>query len=343
MKNRVEYPYINLLRCIAIYLVVALHCIAPFFNSSSLFGAKTWWVCNILNGITRMGVPIFFMISGFLLLSDGRTLDIKSFYKKRILKVIIPLLCWDIIYFIINCIEAQQSPDLHRFFSELLAQGSKYHLWFAYQIIGIYLLAPFLKRIVDRCKNRELALLFFIILLQPTIFRFINAVQSSVSIAPFGTLIEGYVGFFLLGYMLGTFTFTPTAKRIIYFGGFIGLLVGMIGNYGFSSPERLHYLFNEGYFITHFLTSGAFFLFVREYAPRIKGSVWPIISQLSGLSFGVYFAHVLIIERFAAVIELQGIALNPASYIVISFLITAVVTTLVIYLFSKNKVLRYLM
>lgn len=56
-----------------------------------------------------------------------------------------------------------------QFVRDLAFRGSKYHLWFFYQIMAIYLLLPFLKRITDGLSPRQLLWLIFIIALPTTL------------------------------------------------------------------------------------------------------------------------------------------------------------------------------
>ena len=345
LQKNTEIRYLHMLRCIAIFLVIALHCVAPYLTGKQIaFGSKTWLACDIINSAGRMGVPIFFMISGFLLLSDERTLDIKNFYKKRMKRIFIPFLCWDIIYFITNAIFHHQPLEIGKFFSELLVQGSKYHLWFLYQIMGIYLLLPFLKRLLDRCKPREQVLFFAIVLFQPTILLFINTIQPAVRIAPFGPLVEGYVGFFLFGYLLGTYQVTPRWRRVIYCAGIVGFLLNIVGNFCFSSPQQIKLVFNAGYSITHYLTAGALFLWFKEHfrtspSTSFQNGIYRGARWISKLSFGIYLSHVLILEHFAVFLS-NILSLSPASSIVFSFFATSVLSTLLIFLLSKCKPLR---
>lgn len=341
-QTRTEEAYLNVLRCAAMYLVVLLHSFAPFFANISLFGTKTWWVMNILTPITRMGVPIFFMISGYLSLSKKRTNQIRPFYRKQIGKLLLPFFFWNILYFILNGLLYHDSMNPLLFFTQLFQNGSKYHLWFLYQIIGLHLLAPFLKRMVDHCSRKELSLLLFLILLQPSMFHFFNTIQTAVSIAPFKALVEGYVGFFLYGYLLGTATLSSRMKRLIYLGGIIGLLWSVFGNYLLSSPQLLNYQWNDGYSITHYLTSGAFFLWIKERFPtqkqqskKWKSSLILCANQISKLTFGIYLSHVMVLEAFHVLLNTAGIVLTPAMQIISGFLVASVGSTILSYFLSR--------
>ena len=67
MRERI--PYLDALRCLAIFLVVLLHNDAPVVVNTACYGRPSWYLCMFLDGAVRLGVPLFFMISGSLLLS----------------------------------------------------------------------------------------------------------------------------------------------------------------------------------------------------------------------------------------------------------------------------------
>jgi len=333
--------YVEVLRCLAIYLVIALHCVVGYVNNAALYGTRTWWVCSMINSFGRMGVPTFFMISGFLLLSGEGARDIRSFYRKRLFKLALPFLVWDAVYFLEGCVRSG-SWDLLVFFQELVQQGSKYHLWFIYQILGIYLLTPFLKKIVDHSTTRELLVFLAVVLLQPTVFRFLNVMQPVLHVAPFLALVEGYVGFFLLGYLLGTRDLSPGLKRAVYLLGIVGMVGGTWGNYVFSSSEKISFYFSEGYSIMQYLTAGALFLFMKEHADRLPPWVLQGAHGLAGLTFGVYFVHVLVLDLLVAAVGRLGLWLTPAWQAAVNIAVVSAVSTLLAYVFSKLPVLRRL-
>lgn len=341
-----KIAYLDVLRSIAIYLVIMLHCISATIVNASLYGTRTWMVCNILNSFVRMGVPIFFMISGFLTLSDERTLHLKLFYKKRLSKILVPFLVWDVIYFLTNFLFYGGTLTFKQFISELFANGSKFHLWFVYQIIALYLLAPFLKRILDNCRRREQWVLLILILLQPTLMQFLNAIQNVVTISPFRALIEGYAGFFVYGYMLGTCQLSKKAKWGIYGLGVIGFLLNVVGGYCSSSTQGINMIFNAGYSLTHYLTAGALFVAVKSLFHESSERGWKrkvsvLARKVAKLSFGIYLIHVFVLGRVQ--IPLLRAAVSPACNIAVAFAATAVISTLVMAILSKIKGVRHLL
>lgn len=325
-------------------MVIALHCAVGCLTNVSLFAAKTWWLAAFINGVSRMGVPLFFMISGFLALSNEATLNIRAFYTKRFSRLVIPFFFWDIVYFVLNSAAAGTGLSVSLFFTELFGHGSKYHLWFVYQIAGIYLLTPFLKMIIDRCSKRALLLFLFVILLQPTFLGFINSVQPYFKITPFLALIEGYAGYFVYGYILASFDFSRRQRGIIYGLGVFGLLISFFGNYFLSSAESLNLTFNAGYGINHYLSAGALFLAARELFERrgrlSSGRFAAAAGKISRLSFGIYLSHVLMIGAAGYISALAGFELSPAVNMVLTFVFSSLAATALTWCFSKLPLLR---
>src|SRR5512141_972917 len=88
--------WIDLIRVVAIYLVVIVHVSGQLTNIWGEIPADQWLLADIYGGIARICVPLFFMISGCLLLPRAESLG--TFYRKRIPKLLIPLIVWSLIY-----------------------------------------------------------------------------------------------------------------------------------------------------------------------------------------------------------------------------------------------------
>ncbi|HDR2588974.1 TPA: acyltransferase family protein, partial [Enterobacter ludwigii] len=82
-------PNINLLKIVASFMVMLIHVSAVNFPK---LGKEEWDVSNFYNSFSRVCVPIFFMISGYFLIT--REESATAFYKKRFTKIIPPLVFW---------------------------------------------------------------------------------------------------------------------------------------------------------------------------------------------------------------------------------------------------------
>ncbi|EET2553968.1 acyltransferase family protein, partial [Escherichia coli] len=88
------------LRVFAIFMVVVIHVTAGYVTfadtNPSFYGSTLWWSANILDSFSRWSVPVFVMLSGYFLING--TDSTISFYKKRMTRILIPVLAWTMIY-----------------------------------------------------------------------------------------------------------------------------------------------------------------------------------------------------------------------------------------------------
>lgn len=151
MKKR--YYYMDWLRVLAIFAVVGVHVVSKIINTGSTDDWE-WQYANAIDSAIRWCVPVFFMLSGALLLTVKKDEPIGSFYKKRLTKVIIPLVFWSGIYLVYQIYEQGESFTLWQMTKLFLADDIYYHLWFLYVIIGLYIMAPFLRILVDHMTQK---------------------------------------------------------------------------------------------------------------------------------------------------------------------------------------------
>ena len=311
--------YIDVLRILAIFSVILLHCNTNFFPIASLYPQREWLLANCINAISRFGVPIFFMISGYLLLSEDSSNNIGKFYKKRLLRILPPFFIWNMVYYVILCIKGQARPFPYDFFLRMMHQSISYHFWFVYMIISFYIFTPFFKKMILNCTQKQLWLLLFMILLPTTIFPLLNKIIG-VWFFTFSPIIEGYFGYFLLGYLLGHFNFPKKYQYIFYIVALICIPIVILGTYYGSTTEKIDTFFNGGYQFNSYFIASAIFLFVKYNMPKIKYTkTVELLTLLGNLSFGLYLCHVLIIEKLHTI--LTGLQANVEifSYTFITF------------------------
>ncbi len=97
--NKVYFPNLNGLRFIAALLVIVHH-IEQF---KDLLGFKNYWHNPFVAGVGKLGVTLFFVLSGFLITyllltekHETKTISIKDFYIRRILRI------WPLYYLVIG-------------------------------------------------------------------------------------------------------------------------------------------------------------------------------------------------------------------------------------------------
>lgn len=326
--------YLEMIRIIAIFSVILLHCNSPFFTDAHMFESKTWWLTNIVNAISRFGVPLFFMISGYLLLSSKTADNIVAFYKKRFLKIVPPFLIWSFIYYCNNYVMYHAPFTISDFLICMGTQNIVYHFWYLYTILFFYLLTPFIKKIINQCNEKQLYILLFIIILPTTICPVFNRLLQNWCLY-FPMVIDGYWGFFLLGYLLGTYDLPKKYRQILYGIAILCVLLAILGTDRTSSHDEIDIFYSGGYQYHAFVISAAIFVFLKHTVPAIKNKLLSnTITKLGNLSFGLYLCHVFIIEKLNILLPLPKVYQKIMIYAVITF----VVGYIILYFISKIKI-----
>src|SRR5205823_516552 len=83
---------LDVIRFFAMLMVICIHICAKGFFA---MGVQHWWAVNIYESVSRIGVPLFFMVTGALLLD--REHSVPSLLK-RIWRVLVPLFAWSVLY-----------------------------------------------------------------------------------------------------------------------------------------------------------------------------------------------------------------------------------------------------
>ena len=89
---KVYLPWIDFLRIFACFLVVISHSCDAFV--SAMDNSDSFHIAVAIGSFVRPCVPLFAMMSGILLFPVKT--DLATFYKKRMSRIIIPLIFWSI-------------------------------------------------------------------------------------------------------------------------------------------------------------------------------------------------------------------------------------------------------
>ena len=281
--------YLDVIRCLACVMVVAMHSPMPGIGTSGLVLSSISFLCAPCIGL-------FFMVSGALLLPMKGT-DSSSFLKKRLTKIVIPTLIWTAVYVIRNILTGKESlHDLPHILASIpfSAQGDGI-LWFVYVLIGLYLLVPILSPWLEKASRRELhwALgLWGITLLYPLLKMVLEVNES-----PSGPLYYfcGYAGYFILGHYLHRFRPIVTfwAIAILILAPILAAVWCKLANIEVDFYSVFWYL---SIFVV-MMAVGWFLLLQRTVHGQTKPSkVTSIVVSFSQCSFGIYLMHILIMR-----------------------------------------------
>lgn len=233
--NRIVW--LDVIRCVAMIMVIGVHCIDPFYISPTMRAIPeyTHWAA-IYGSLLRPSVPLFVMMTGLLLLPVKKQ-PLGKFYKKRIYRVLFPFLIWSVLYSMFPWVtgvlglpkeiigdffcytQGQESQSLIDSLKDVAMipfnfSHKENHMWYIYLLIGLYLYMPFFSAWIENAdrKTKRAFLLIWIISL------FIPYLKEYVA----NCLFERS------GYVFGTDTWNEFGL-FYYFAGFNGYL--LLGHY----------------------------------------------------------------------------------------------------------------
>lgn len=335
--NENRHHYIDTLRVIGMFFVVLLHSSAERLRID--IGTQGWHIDNALTSLATIAVPLFFMISGAVILGSKSTEDYRYVLKKRLPKMLVPLLVWSIVSLAIDfALGAEPETILNKaklFFSEPVT----IHLWFMYTLIPLYLFSPIL---AEAAKNRRTlkyaAVLFFVISLLGSLKSVLPAAYAFIPDIAFlrNAAFGSYIYYFLLGYLLHT-----SAKRfdtrLLAGITVVTWVVISAGTYWKSAGGQYSEIFKSYTGIFCLILSCSVFLLLKN----LFNKPYFIVSVLAPLSFGVYLSHNLLIRILNRMLPILGITVSM-KYVVVCFIITSVVCCVTIWVLSKIKIVSYL-
>lgn len=140
------FDEIPIIRSIATLLVLCVHVSVSYLNSDnhsiSVFS-------GYFNQISRLGTPIFAVISAFLLTNSSlrRGFDLNYFMRSRFTKILVPYLIWTTVYlYYLGVVEVTLNSNTN-FIEYYLYGTGNYHLYFILTVIEFYILFPILQKI----------------------------------------------------------------------------------------------------------------------------------------------------------------------------------------------------
>ena len=291
--KRIEY--VDLLKFLAITSIIFLH-ICGLWQSIEILNISF----GNLREIFRFGVPLFLTVTGMLMLN--REIDLNTFFKKKVVRIVYPL----IFFFIISYLLGIYQP-IH-FFDKF---------WYCWMIIGAYLAIPIVNVFIKNASEKEIeyALLIFAI---TTVIYYLAAkfkVTTSLDLTFFITPVS----YLVLGYWLSTKEFKSSPNVIVLVSFITFVLISLfkilvIKDFlYFSNNDPVYSRVN--YTLPQIIQTASVFLFCR-YIYEAKSSianfiqkilhqkyVHKFIESVSRASYGIYLLHMIIILGFLHSLE----------------------------------------
>lgn len=161
---RTRKIYFDILRILAILCVIYNHTnkrgyyLYAFEENMSL---KVFYI--IVAEFIAVGVPLFFMISGALLL--GREESILDVYKKRVLRIFLVIAIFSLIQFVYKVSIGDVEFSLKYLADNTINQSIVPSYWFLYTYFAFLIILPFLRKLVKAMSEDDFKYLIILYLL----------------------------------------------------------------------------------------------------------------------------------------------------------------------------------
>ncbi|MCM1182317.1 MAG: acyltransferase family protein [Roseburia sp.] len=244
---------------------------------------------------------VFVMISGALWL-EKEEINLKILYTKNILRIVTAFVFWSAFYAFFHSVVLPKMTGEYPTGKEMLVmliQG-RYHLWFCYLIVGIYIGLPFWKKIAEN----EMLLRYFLIV--AFVFSFLIPCIQNISKLEWTTAITQiihwdwaeYVFYFMSGYFLQKHH--EMRKNgyalFIYILGIVSVIC-IVYAWG-NSTRALKELSGACLVFVFFINLGDY---VSDFRVR------RLVEKGSSLCFGVYLIHDFFLTIIRMTITFDGV------------------------------------
>lgn len=288
--------YADGLRTAAILAVVALHSSGIWVMNAPVIESLEWWTGHAVDSLSRWAVPAFIMLSGALLLDPERREGILLFYRKRFVRVVIPLLVFAPIYFYWAARyhgEVRTLAEMWLSFRQGLLQNP---LYFLFIIIGLYLIVPLLRVVVRKTPVQILWLVclgLFWIPVSGWLFAHIQ-LDSMTRFLP-------YIPYFLLGYLLrvergGLWAIATSAAAFLASGAWVIVKTySLVQLYG--REDGRSFALYDHFSVPVVIMSAAAFVLCRELlGRRLSPALVRSFALIGPATFGIYLVHALVLD-----------------------------------------------
>ena len=332
---------LDAIRFIALLLVVLLHSAGLFYIDQAgafIVNNQTEAIVDVAS-IGRAGVPLFVMISGYLLLPVQ--VSSREFYSRRFTRVLIPFLFWSIVYAVF---------ESYAFSNAGFAQCIKYvlhipinfvtaHLWYVYMLIGLYLLVPIISPWIEKAGKKEMTFfltLWLLCTLSTYIYLRFHQILGEVSWNQYSAIyyFQGFIGYFVIGAYFkkyGLISFR-SSLFIFAFGYLLTIALIHVGLRLSVEEHVFNTIWNYCSINIALITIGLFGM-IYHCSNKTSFHEKSLVVDVSQRSYAIYLAHIIVL-RFVS-----GFIRQIVDSVVLAIplmIITVLVTTyLLCWLMSK--------
>ena len=331
-KTTQRIIYLDILNIMACLWVVLLHHngIVHDFSSVSL---NAWTQALFIEVVCYFAVPIFLMLTGVTLMEYRKRYDTKTFFQKRLSRVLVPFITWMIIFFLYDVWQGHydlSTMSAKEIFDIFLFNRMMAIYWFFPVIISIYFAVPILSLLTEP-KHRTwlwymvgVGSIFYGIL--PATFKMLHLDWNPAYTFPLTG--GGLIIYPILGYLLSTTAIPRRWRFLLYGGAILCIILRFVVMYHNSIASGSTDTTLAGYvYFTAMIPAAAIFILAQRipWQKFIGDKSSTFLAKVSGCSLGVYLIHMFVIMRLQEVFGWSGIWFRTAGAFLTYFICLAIV------------------
>lgn len=276
---------LDLIRMVAILLVITQHAWTGLQLDEPTAGVG----CYFYHALVVMGVPLFFMLSGALMLT-AEPLSIGDFLKRRLKRLLLPFVLWATLIYVIS-VAMHKYPEigtledaLRCYLPYMLTDKINASYWYVFVLIGVYLLTPFLQRALLAPQARQLV--------RYGLALWIGWVALRAYYPQFGSMryysasAFMYMGFYLCGHCCVCYLTNERINRRI----------GLLGFITFYALDVNGLVAEANVTLVHVMATVSLFLLLKSCSVPHKGVSF--VTSAGRYTYFIYFFHVLVVSMF---------------------------------------------
>jgi surface polysaccharide O-acyltransferase-like enzyme len=301
-EPNVREQWVDFVRASGAAMVVVLHSAAPWLYRYGKSTAFDWHVANLVDSSVRSAVPIFVMLSGYLLINKRCSLF--EHFKKRASRIVLPWLFWSAVYVWWDGYRNHFAVGPLYAVRMFVSGNVYYHLWFVYVLLGLYFFVPIICWMLGEDGHRRSVYFIAIWFLVASIVPYAERVSSSLSGGPVEfagglDMFGGYSGYLVLGSLAGGMHLSKRAVSALSAVLVLALGVTAVATAVSTSKAGAFVSYYYGNLAPNIVVMSLCTFVLLKWMGKRLGRIQKIgviVQRISSASFGIYLVHPMCLD-----------------------------------------------
>lgn len=318
-------------------MVIINHTNGFILDNKNFINSTFYCICFSL---CKIGVPLFLMITGSLILD-------KSYSYKKILncifRVLVPVVGLSLIFYIKDF--GIENFNIALFIKDIINEPYTTEYWYIYALIGIYMTIPFLQKMVKSFENKDYILFSILFLIIPSL---IDSMKPYFNIDINYNLITAFFPLIISLVVCGNYISKVQLSKKFFIISIFTFLISYILMFSsmyipYLKNSTISYALDSWNAFPVIIMSISFFYIVRYLFENLSmhHKINNIICIIASTTFGIYLIHNALNYRLYKLNITQSIfSYNSIlGSIFLNFLVF-IICMIIIYLLKKIPVIR---